>query len=123
MIPRLLMVGLLAGAAGLSACGRQGDLERPAPLFGAKARAQYEANKAAEAAGEELDKDGNARPNASGADNAGDDTDVVAPPTDDVTTTPLPQRTAPITGTSPDPFGSGPQGALPNPYANPNRSQ
>jgi hypothetical protein len=123
MIPRLLLVGLVAGSAGLSGCGRQGNLDRPAPLFGAKAHAQYEANQAAKKAGEDLGKDGNAKPNASGANNAGDDTDVVAPPKDDSTTTPLPQRTAPITGSSPDPFGSGPQGALPNPYANPNRSQ
>jgi|GEM_PF-477565 len=123
MNSRLLILGLTTVAVALSACGRQGDLERPAPLFGERAKAQYEANKAAKAAGEELDKDGNAKPNASGQDNAGDDTDVVAPPVDDATTTPLPQRSAPITGTSPDPFGSGPQGALPNPYQNPNHSR
>ena len=120
----LPLLGLALAAPALSACGRQGDLDRPAPLFGAKARAQYEANEAARKAGEPLDKDGNAiKGNASGQDNAGDATDVVIPPTDDDTTTPLPQRTAPITGTSPDPFSSQPQGALPNPYADPNRSQ
>jgi hypothetical protein len=136
MTPRLLIFALLAAgvAAGASGCGRQGDLERPAPLFGAKAKAQYERNKAAKAAGEDLDKygnarspqdsaDGNAKPNASGEDNSGDATDVVAPPAYDPTSTPLPQRTAPITGSSPDPFGGQPQGALPNPYANPDRSQ
>ena len=127
MKSRLLILGLpvlaLAAAGSLSACGRQGALERPAPLFGGKARQQYEANKAAKAAGEELDKDGNAKPNASGKDNAGDATDVVAPPKYDPSSTPLPPRTAPITGTSPDPFRSAPQGALPDPYATPNRSQ
>jgi hypothetical protein len=125
MTPRLLILALVAAgaAAGVSGCGRQGALERPAPLFGAKAKAQYERNKEAKEAGEDLDKDGNARPNASGQNNAGDATDVVAPPAYDSTSTPLPQRTAPITGSSPDPFGGQPQGALPNPYANPNRSQ
>jgi hypothetical protein len=40
------MIALLA----LAGCGKQGALERPAPLFGARAKAQYEAEKAAEAA-------------------------------------------------------------------------
>ena len=52
---------------GLAACGRQGDLERPAPLFGERARAEYEALRAqgAEALDEaspgenEDDEDGN----------------------------------------------------------------
>lgn len=43
-----LFIGL-ALLTGLSACGRQGPLERPAPLFGSRARAEYEAEKAQEA--------------------------------------------------------------------------
>jgi hypothetical protein len=38
----------LAGA--LSGCGRQGVLEQPAPLFGAQAKEDYAARRAAEAA-------------------------------------------------------------------------
>jgi hypothetical protein len=40
---------LIAAAALLAACGKQGVLEQPAPLFGAKAKAEYEARKAQEA--------------------------------------------------------------------------
>ncbi len=40
---------LLLSAAG---CGRRGDLERPAPLFGSAARADYEAQRAADTRGE-----------------------------------------------------------------------
>lgn len=118
MTSRLLVIASVAIAAGLSGCGLQGDLERPAPLYGERAKAEYERQKAAGTL-----QDGNARPNESGEDNAGDATDVVAPAPDTDQTTPLPPRTAPITGQSPDPFRSGPPGALPDPYNNPNRSQ
>jgi predicted small lipoprotein YifL len=40
---------LLAACASLAACGKQGSLEQPAPLFGAKAKAAFEARKAQEA--------------------------------------------------------------------------
>lgn len=43
-----LILGLVA-VAGLSACGKMGSLERPAPLFGARAKAEYEAERAQEA--------------------------------------------------------------------------
>lgn len=38
-----------AAAATLAGCGKQGVLEQPAPLFGAQAKAEYEARKAQEA--------------------------------------------------------------------------
>ncbi len=42
-----IRLALLASALlGLAACGRQGELERPAPLFGERARAEYEASRA-----------------------------------------------------------------------------
>jgi len=37
-------VSLLAAGA-LAGCGKQGSLERPAPLFGSRARAEYEAQR------------------------------------------------------------------------------
>lgn len=40
---------LFAAALSLAACGKQGVLEQPAPLFGARAKAEYEARKAQEA--------------------------------------------------------------------------
>lgn len=50
--PKLRRAALVTGLilmAGLAGCGKQGRLERPAPLFGDKARAEYEAMKAQEA--------------------------------------------------------------------------
>ncbi len=110
MTLRILTIALFAASAGLSACGKQGELERPAPLFGAQAKAQYEADKKAEQAVSGNPND----PDAVLARRANDE---------NRNTTPLPPRTAPIRGQSPNPYGSAPQGALPDPYSNPNRSQ
>ena len=47
MISRVLILALVT-TVGLSACGRRGDLEQPAPLFGNRAKAEYEAQRAAQ---------------------------------------------------------------------------
>lgn len=47
MTVRLFLFGTAALA--LAACGKQGDLERPAPLYGTEAKARYQAEKAAAA--------------------------------------------------------------------------
>jgi hypothetical protein len=47
------LASLLVVAGGLSACGKQGVLDQPPPLFGSRARAEYEASKKAEAAAAE----------------------------------------------------------------------
>ncbi|HEX8568939.1 MAG TPA: lipoprotein [Caulobacteraceae bacterium] len=57
MTPRLLVLAL-AVAAGLSACGRRGDLEQPPPLFGDRARAEYEAQRAGTAQRETTQEEG-----------------------------------------------------------------
>lgn len=44
----LIAIALLAAAG----CGRRGELERPPPLFGDRARADYEAERAADARGD-----------------------------------------------------------------------
>jgi len=44
-----LGAAFVAGAL-LTACGRVGTLEQPAPLYGAKAKAEYQARQAAQAA-------------------------------------------------------------------------
>ncbi|MEY4250918.1 MAG: hypothetical protein RJA87_2551 [Pseudomonadota bacterium] len=54
MIRRLLTRSALialtsAGLLLISACGKQGKLDQPAPLFGAEAKAAYAAKKQAEA--------------------------------------------------------------------------
>ncbi len=44
-----LIVVAAAGLLTVSACGKQGKLDQPAPLFGAEAKAAYAAKKQAEA--------------------------------------------------------------------------
>ena len=96
----LLLTALLLGATSLTACGKQGALERPAPLFGAQAKADYEAKKKADAqdaAKKKTDKDA-------------DDAD------------PYQARTveAPSAITQPNnPGAQPPQGALPDPMTTP----
>ncbi|MDR3513281.1 MAG: hypothetical protein P4L73_16715 [Caulobacteraceae bacterium] len=46
----LVLALLLTSAAALAGCGKTGDLEQPAPLYGAKAKADYQAKRDAEAA-------------------------------------------------------------------------
>jgi predicted small lipoprotein YifL len=45
----LALAGLVLVAA-LASCGKQGDLERPGPMWGPKAKAEYSAQKRAQAA-------------------------------------------------------------------------
>lgn len=102
------VVGLVASLA-LAGCGKLGSLDQPAPLFGAKAKADWEAKKRAEAdqKARSKDKDNSQpdRPNPPDPNN---------PPL-----TQAPYATA-IPGHN-DPFGAGPQGALPSPGTAPNR--
>lgn len=46
----LLAASLLAAAAALDGCGKTGDLDQPRPLIGEKAKADYDAEKARQAA-------------------------------------------------------------------------
>jgi hypothetical protein len=96
MTPRPLIIALaLACAAGLAGCGKTGELERPAPLFGAQAKADYDAQKAEEAAAKARDIAARRRPRG---DTVFDPVD--APPTQAPYAPSIPGRT--------DPFGSGP---------------
>ena len=94
----LILMALFVAAAALSACGKTGELQQPAPLFGAEARADYDAKQAADA-------------EARAAKRA----DPQPIPTDP-TSQPLTQApyTQAIPGTS-GPFSSPPPSALPNP--------
>lgn len=87
-----LIVLLGASALSLGACGKQGALERPAPMFGSAARAAYDAQRAAASAqANQPSQPGSVRENI------------------DPATTNATSREAPIRGANPDPFG-GPSG-------------
>jgi hypothetical protein len=104
------LAGMALIGAGLSGCGKTGLLEQPAPLFGEQAKAQYAAQKKAEA-------DAKARANA--AKKAQSATPIV----DDPNSQPAP--TGPYNPPNPqhrsDPLAHGPQGALPNPGTSPDQ--
>ncbi|HEY5107662.1 MAG TPA: hypothetical protein VII73_12970 [Caulobacteraceae bacterium] len=100
---------LLIGAAALAlgACGKVGALDRPAPLYGEKAKAQYQAEQAERIAKARADRrDG--EPEALPPAQAGDPYANPAPP-----------RSLPIPGSNPTPNSSALPGVLPDPYANP----
>ena len=93
----------------LSACGRVGTLEQPAPLWGEKAKAEYQAKKAAaEAAKAAAKDDGQVEPLA--PDTPGMDAPKARIPT---------LRDTPAPGAPSLPNASAPAGALPDPYSHP----
>jgi hypothetical protein len=98
----ITLLALSATAALLAACGKMGNLERPGPLFGTATATTRGADEAERQAQDPT------RP-----------VNTIDPR--DLTTDPAPPRTAPIMGQGQDPARSGPQGALPDPYANPRR--
>jgi hypothetical protein len=95
----LLGVCLLAA---LVACGKQGDLDRPGPMWGAKAKAEYMAQKRAQ---------------ADAAGTAATSNSVAQPKDPWVTpyTTAAPAREAPIPGKRGYPSGSPQPGAMQDP--------
>jgi hypothetical protein len=101
----------LIGALALAACGKEGSLERPAPLFGAKAKSDFAAEKKREQRQALANRRG---------DNGGDP----APPAPDYgqgdpALDPL--RAAPPPGAAPNPFSNpNPGGLLQDPVGNPN---
>ena len=104
MTPRgLALTGaMLTAAAALAGCGKVGELERPGPLFGAERNTTQDAD--------------NAQRNAQDPSRP---VDTVDPR--DRSTDPAPPRTLPIPGTNRSATEAAPQGALPDPYANPRR--
>ena len=98
---------IAASALALTACGKVGSLDQPAPLYGERAKADYQARKAAEAAKVQDKKD---------------DNEIEALPNDrryDPNADPGPSRFLPIPGESTPPNAPGPQGALPDPFNHP----
>jgi hypothetical protein len=96
------------GALGLSGCGRLGGLEQPGPIFGhGKPTAAASGAPGATVQKRASQPDPN-RP-------------VRTVDPRDESVSPVPPRTAPIPGQGPLPNAPAPQGALPDPYANPPR--
>jgi hypothetical protein len=94
-------------ALSLCACGKVGSLDRPAPLYGERAKAQYRAEQRAAAAKAKSDRE-EGQPEALPGDKSSDPY-----------ANPAPARSVPIEGTNPNPSGSALPGVLPDPYANP----
>ena len=105
---RPLVFSLAAGSLVLAVagCGKQGDLDRPGPIWSAKSKAEYEAQKRAQAA---------AASNAAAANQPiGPQNPAVVP-----YTTTAPPSVAPIPGERTYPSGTPQQGAMPNPSTTP----
>jgi hypothetical protein len=103
----LIAIGVIfisGGAFALAGCGKVGTLDQPAPLYGEKAKAQYQAKKEAEAAAKAKAKDDN------GPDSVTPDR-VYDPNAD-----PGPQRAMPTPGAPTLPNAPPPPGVLPDPY-------
>ena len=113
MTSRLLICAGLVGALGLAACGKQGELDRPGPLFPRRSEARAERQAAARA-------DGEANRNSTATSQTNGD---YSQPSDGAKDPALqPYRSNPPPG-APNPFGgSGGGGVLPDPVADPNRA-
>ena len=115
---RLLIRAGLVGALGLIcldlvACGKQGALDRPGPLFG-KPRSEHRVMRdaAARANGEQDQSQTSATSTTNGDYARGARDPALIPP-----------RTAPPPGVNNNGLGgSGSSGVLPDPYADPNRA-
>ena len=92
----------------LTSCGKVGPLEQPAPMYGAKAKADYQAKKAAAAAAK--------------ASNADDNPEPLAPDTpgpNNPGAVPNNLRVDPAPGMPQLPNAPGLPGVLPDPYNRP----
>jgi hypothetical protein len=101
---------LLAASLSVGGCGKQGLLERPAPLFGSRARAEYEAQKAAEA---QASANAAARRDGQPVDNSNNgprSTSEVRDPAQILS----PARSAPVVGAPSGPGGAPPSLTPPN---------
>ena len=103
-----ILAAALLVAVSLAGCGKQGDLERPAPLWSAKAKAEYAAQKRQQADVKTKEAQGNT------IETLPDEGEGSNP-----FTNPAPPRTVPIPGQHQSPTENGQPGAFPNPYATP----
>ena len=105
---RTFILGLAAASlvAAVAGCGKQGDLDRPGPMWSAQTKAEAAAQKRAQA---------DAASNAAAANHP------IGPQNPAVTpyTTTEPVSSAPIPGERTNPSGAPQQGAIPNPGQGP----
>jgi hypothetical protein len=111
LLARKAAVGatIWAVALALAACGRVGPLDQPAPLYGAKAKADYRAKKKAAETAAKASKDQD-EPEPLAPDTPGPDNPGAVP--DNLRTNPAP-------GSRAAPDAPGPPGVLPDPYNRP----
>lgn len=110
MMRALTLAGLgLAAAVALAGCGRQGELDRPGPMWGAKEKAAFAAQKRAQA---------EAASNAAAANQVEPVPDQDLQPYTNPATTPHDQ---PVPGAPPSPTGANPGGVIPNPFGQPSQ--
>ena len=102
-----LLLAAAAFALALTGCGKVGSLEQPAPLYGEKAKAAYQARKAAEAAAARDNKE------------PGEIEPLPADKRYDPNADPGPARFQPVPGESTAPNAPGPPGVLPDPFNRP----
>ena len=113
MNSRLLICASLVGALALSACGKQGSLDRPGPLFGKAASERRAEREAAARANGEANRNSSATSQTNG--DYSQDKDGAKDPAL------LPQRSNPPPIAN-NPFGGRTGGTIPDPYADPNRA-
>jgi hypothetical protein len=101
MIARLALIALIAVGGGVSACAKLGELDQPPPLFGEKAKADYEAKKHQEDA---------ERARAQAAR----EPESEKTPDTDLPLNAAPQPAPPVPGVN-NPFGNPPPTSLPQP--------
>jgi hypothetical protein len=114
---RLLIGGALVGMLVLAACGKQGALDRPGPLFGGgQTRSSTRAQRAA------ADRAANqASPDSSATSQTNGDYSQPSDGAKDPALTPM--RSSPPPGMPSDPLGNnGRGGVLPDPFSDPNRA-
>ena len=114
MKTHLVITSAALAALALAGCGKQGQLDRPAPLVGEKAKAEYRAQRAAAGRAGTTPGDSSATSQTNG--DFSHDTDGAKDPGL------KPLRSDPIPGAPNNPFGSRTGGVLPDPYADPNRT-
>jgi hypothetical protein len=112
MKSRVLICAALVGVVGLAACGKQGSLDRPGPLFGSK-KSEARREREAAARANDLPSNGSAATSQTNGDYSQPSDGAKDPAL-------LPFRSNPPAG-APNPRGTGGNGLIPDPTADPNR--
>ena len=105
MTPRLTLLALAGATLALAGCGRTGELERPAPMFGSPAPAAASSSMTAEQrARMDAERSGDVDETPQSVQELRRQAEINPP------------RSQPIPGANPDPNAAQPPGAIPDPY-------